>query len=167
MFNLRSCLRLVNTHNVLFFQAIDSNIIPPSAPNTLVDKNFIVTAKSGKTITTISFFNFFDHRHNSITQNLFRPSAGIEDESLKTEPGKGEEGDHKEGSSHGFEVFHMDFSRVEIPFIIGVWILSASIAKIGEFLCLVFFLIFVTYKPFNYRVMTENGQQNMNKSTLT
>lgn len=63
-----------------------------------------------------------------------RTISGNEDESIKTEPGsKTTEGDSQEsGHGGGFEVFHMDFGRVQIPFIIGVWILSASIAKIGE-----------------------------------
>lgn len=31
-----------------------------------------------------------------------------------------------------YPVAQVEFSRVETPFVIGVWILSASIAKIGE-----------------------------------
>lgn len=34
---------------------------------------------------------------------------------------------------HRYPVSQIDFARVETPFIIGVWILFASIAKIGEF----------------------------------
>jgi hypothetical protein len=34
----------------------------------------------------------------------------------------------------GIHVFIADFSRVQIPFIISAWILSASIAKIGNIL---------------------------------
>lgn len=33
---------------------------------------------------------------------------------------------------HAYPIITTDFSRVEMPFIIGVWILFASIAKIGE-----------------------------------
>lgn len=33
-----------------------------------------------------------------------------------------------------YPVATVEFTRVETPFIIGVWILSASIAKIGEYL---------------------------------
>lgn len=33
---------------------------------------------------------------------------------------------------HRYPITTTDFSRVETPFIIGVWILFASIAKIGE-----------------------------------
>lgn len=51
----------------------------------------------------------------------------------------GDDGGHDEGhgesGSHGeverYPVSQVDFSRVETPFVIGVWILSASIAKIG------------------------------------
>lgn len=42
---------------------------------------------------------------------------------------------HEEGGGHGVErypITTIDFSRVETPFIIGIWILFASIAKIGE-----------------------------------
>jgi sodium/hydrogen exchanger-like protein 3 len=42
---------------------------------------------------------------------------------------------HAEGGEHEVErypVTTVDFSRVETPFIIGIWILFASIAKIGK-----------------------------------
>jgi hypothetical protein len=44
---------------------------------------------------------------------------------------------HDDHGAHGGEVKRYpvtttDFSRVETPFIIGVWILFASVAKIGE-----------------------------------
>lgn len=39
------------------------------------------------------------------------------------------EGDHK---VERYPVTTVDFGRVETPFIIGIWILFASIAKIGE-----------------------------------
>ena len=41
----------------------------------------------------------------------------------------GGEGDHSGGGVH---VFIADFSRVQIPFIIGMWIFCASLAKIGN-----------------------------------
>lgn len=52
------------------------------------------------------------------------------------------------GDAHGEEqhpvvrypVAIVEFSRVETPFIIGVWILFASIAKIGEFK-IIFFIM--------------------------
>ncbi|XP_035917370.1 sodium/hydrogen exchanger 3 isoform X5 [Anopheles stephensi] len=46
--------------------------------------------------------------------------------------GKAAEGEGAHGGSHDrYPVSQVDFSRVETPFVIGVWILSASIAKIG------------------------------------
>lgn len=32
-----------------------------------------------------------------------------------------------------YPLSQVDFDRVKTPFIIGIWILSASIAKIGEY----------------------------------
>ncbi|XP_053677726.1 sodium/hydrogen exchanger 3 [Anopheles nili] len=44
----------------------------------------------------------------------------------------GEESGGEHGAEHErYPVSQVDFSRVETPFVIGVWILSASIAKIG------------------------------------
>jgi len=44
--------------------------------------------------------------------------------------GHGEEG-HGHGEGHGYQVFHVEFSRVEVPFIIALWIFVSSLAKIG------------------------------------
>jgi hypothetical protein len=47
--------------------------------------------------------------------------------------GDHETGEHGEGHVHqNYPITTIDFSRVETPFIIGVWILFASVAKIGE-----------------------------------
>ena len=32
----------------------------------------------------------------------------------------------------GYQIFKMDFERVELPFIIALWILVASLAKVGK-----------------------------------
>lgn len=34
---------------------------------------------------------------------------------------------------HHYEVFHVEFARVELPFIIALWIFVSSLAKIGKF----------------------------------
>lgn len=55
------------------------------------------------------------------------------DQKLSKSLNEEEEGDH--GGGHEVErypITTVDFSRVETPFIIGIWILFASIAKIGE-----------------------------------
>lgn len=36
------------------------------------------------------------------------------------------------GHGHGYTVFHVDFERVQLPFIISLWIFVSSLAKIGE-----------------------------------
>jgi len=47
------------------------------------------------------------------------------------EEGKGH-GEHKEDhKGHEYHVFHVEFERVEIPFIIALWIFVSSLAKIG------------------------------------
>ena len=33
---------------------------------------------------------------------------------------------------HEYHVFHVDFERVEVPFIIALWIFVSSLAKIGK-----------------------------------
>ena len=41
------------------------------------------------------------------------------------------EGEHGHGH-HGYTVFHEDFKKVQLPFIISLWIVLASIFKIGK-----------------------------------
>ena len=39
----------------------------------------------------------------------------------------------EEGHAHeGYQVFHVEFERVQLPFIISLWIFVSSLAKIGE-----------------------------------
>ena len=42
---------------------------------------------------------------------------------------------HHDGKP-AYHVFHVEFERVEIPFIIALWIFVSSLAKIGKFLTL-------------------------------
>lgn len=39
---------------------------------------------------------------------------------------------HGAGDHHGYQVFHVEFERVQLPFIISLWIFVSSLAKIGE-----------------------------------
>ena len=43
----------------------------------------------------------------------------------------GEEGGH---GHEGYQVFHVEFERVQLPFIISLWIFVSSLAKIGEWM---------------------------------
>ena len=48
--------------------------------------------------------------------------------------GGGGEG-HGAGGGHGhegYQVFHVEFERVQLPFIISLWIFVSSLAKIGK-----------------------------------
>ena len=47
---------------------------------------------------------------------------------------EGEEGGGHEGEEehHGYQVFHVDFDYVQVPFIISLWIFVSSLAKVGK-----------------------------------
>lgn len=62
----------------------------------------------------------------------------MEGESSPVPRAENTDGGHGDGHAvERFPVSQIDFVRVETPFIIGVWILFASIAKIGEFFCVI------------------------------
>ena len=81
------------------------------------------------------------------SQNVHKIVKRSPEESSSAHPpvteagGHGEAGGHAEagghgdgggGHGHGYQVFHEDFARVSVPFIIGVWIVVSSVAKIGK-----------------------------------
>ena len=44
-----------------------------------------------------------------------------------------EEGGHEGEEEHeGYQVFHVDFDYVQVPFIISLWIFVSSLAKVGK-----------------------------------
>ena len=54
-------------------------------------------------------------------------------EAAQAREGEGEGGGHgEEGEVPEYEVFHVDFEYVQLPFIISLWIFVSSLAKIGE-----------------------------------
>ncbi len=59
--------------------------------------------------------------------------------------GAGKQHEHK---GHEYHVFHVEFERVEIPFIIALWIFVSSLAKIGKnYCCNPFFCSWSTNPP--------------------
>lgn len=53
--------------------------------------------------------------------------------SVTSDPGATEhDGSHHSTESITYPIVQVDFDRVQTPLIIGIWILSASIAKIGK-----------------------------------
>jgi hypothetical protein len=46
--------------------------------------------------------------------------------------GETNETDHG-GDHEGFQIFHLEWERVELPFMVGVWILATTISKLGQF----------------------------------
>ena len=43
--------------------------------------------------------------------------------------GEGGEGEHGEG---GFKVFHSEWPRVEVPYVVCLWILTTTFVKLGK-----------------------------------
>lgn len=75
-----------------------------------------------------TFFNFVNNSSQQI------PHAA---ELVTAEPTKVAEKEHSPTAPikpppSDFEISEVDFERVQTPFIIGIWILSASVAKIGK-----------------------------------
>jgi hypothetical protein len=69
---------------------------------------------------------------DAVTSKDFDTASHSSKHDLTKSNGKAD--DHEAGGHHveRYPITTADFSRVETPFIIGVWILFASIAKIGE-----------------------------------
>jgi hypothetical protein len=87
------------------------------------------------------------HQYQPLSQSLEHESLNSPVDTSKTLTNKDSSlpssptPDHQEHDGHASEHGHVperypvttvDFSRVETPFIIGIWILFASIAKIGK-----------------------------------
>ena len=43
-----------------------------------------------------------------------------------------EGGGGEEHAGEGFQVFHVEWKRVEVPYVIGLWILTTTLVKIGK-----------------------------------
>ena len=68
-------------------------------------------------------------------QCIFSPlshghGGGVQHDEPELHP-KLKESHAEDGHAHGYQVFHMEFERVELPFIIALWIFVSSLAKIG------------------------------------
>ena len=77
---------------------------------------------------------------SSVNHNAINSYEVVED-SVPADDVKadGTHGEHigsngKRHESHGIQITKVDFEHVETPFIIGLWILCASLAKIGKFI---------------------------------
>lgn len=76
-----------------------------------------------------------DEFHSKNFDDNALPSVKLDDTTKSTHAKTGKEvAETHESGGHvgGYQLATIDFGRVETPFIIGVWILFASIAKIGE-----------------------------------
>ena len=48
------------------------------------------------------------------------------------EEGEEHESNHTDHSAEGFQIFHVEWERVEVPFLVGIWILATTVSKLGE-----------------------------------
>ena len=75
--------------------------------------------------------------------NQFNPQSHANEGHGQAHANEGHGQDHGEGESHGeghgYQVFHVEFGRVEIPFIIALWIFVSSLAKIGKIFGFLYF----------------------------
>ena len=62
-----------------------------------------------------------------IRRSYSAPSGGGHDDH-----GDGHGDGHGGHGEHGYQVFHVEFERVQLPFIISLWIFVSSLAKIGK-----------------------------------
>ena len=66
-------------------------------------------------------------------------NLGVDGTGHGTAGDHGAAGDHGSGghggAHEGIHIFTAEFARVEIPFIISLWIFCASLAKIGKLIC--------------------------------
>ncbi len=60
------------------------------------------------------------------------PADGTLPELRESGKASEEEGVPGEEEEHGYQVFHVEFERVQLPFIISLWIFVSSLAKIGK-----------------------------------
>lgn len=69
----------------------------------------------------------------SVVDSSTPSAAGGDHHGQQHHDGTGADGAHHEEGGHhaGIHVFVAEFERVEIPFIIALWIFCASLAKIG------------------------------------
>lgn len=69
----------------------------------------------------------------SATQSMISMEVASSTEPSKLQEIDGhEKSNSDEAHSQRYPVFTVDFMRVELPFVIGIWILFASVAKIGK-----------------------------------
>ncbi|CAB4060005.1 SLC9A3, partial [Lepeophtheirus salmonis] len=88
--------------------------------------------------TLYFFILLFILQSNQHGPNTKSPIGSVMDQIVTQSPGSANTVDKQvedlggHGAEHkSYEIFHMDFARVQIPFIIALWIFVSSLAKIG------------------------------------